>query len=156
MEPPSSGFITILNHTGRDLELSAPLDGIRGAFRRFGKQPTEVSLLLTSDAAIRRLNREYRDVDSATDVLTFPLDEDGGGDIAISLDTAERQAAARGVDLTTELAYLAIHGALHLVGLDDITDRQRAEMMREMNAVAVEIGLPSDAAWESIYATEVA
>lgn len=156
MEPPSSDFISILNPSGREVDLSTLRNGVFTALTKFRKSPADVTVLLTDDAEIARLNHEYRGISAATDVLTFMLDEDGSGDIAISLDTAMRQARARAVDLNTELAYLAIHGALHLVGLDDLTEVQRAEMMHEMNEVAVSIGLPADANWESIYDRESA
>lgn len=156
MEPPSSDFISILNPSGQEIDLLTLRKGVFAALQKFSMSPADVTVLLTSDLEIAKLNHEYRGVSSATDVLTFMLDEDGSGDIAISLETGARQAAARGVALNTELAYLAIHGALHLAGLDDLTEIQRAEMMREMNDVAVSIGLPADTAWESIYDRESA
>ncbi len=109
------------------------------------------TLLLTDDDQVRQMNRKFRDVDEATDVLTFPGDESYAGDIAISVPFATRQAAARGIPLNRELAYLAIHGALHLVGLDDQTERERANMVREMNRVAVQLGIPEDTSWSSLH-----
>jgi rRNA maturation RNase YbeY len=101
-------------------------------------------------------------VDEATDVLTFPAgDFPSGnladaplGDIVISVDFAQRQAVARGVALGQELAFLAIHGALHLAGYNDETDRAREEMVAEMNRVARAAGLEPDAAWHSILHAE--
>ena len=84
----------------------------------------EISLLLTGDERIRELNKEYRDKDYATDVLSFPMSEDpfaeGGmlGDIAISLDTAKEQADEAAIRIERELAFLFIHGLLHLLGYD--------------------------------------
>lgn len=86
---------------------------------------TEVSLLLTSDPEMARLNRKYRNVNRPTDVLSFSQDEParkGGhlllGDIVISISTARRQAKAAGHSLHTECATLAVHGLLHLLGHD--------------------------------------
>lgn len=91
----------------------------------------ELTLVLTDDAEIHALNREYLDVDKPTDVLSFPLAEatDEGvpdiphlGDIVISLETAQRQADAAGHGLETEVATLAAHGLTHLLGFDHPTE----------------------------------
>jgi rRNA maturation RNase YbeY len=125
----------------------------------------EVSVLLTDDEHIRELNRQFRFVDEATDVLTFPTspdpeiaDVEGSylGDIAISVPYAERQAKARGVSLSQELAYLAIHGALHIAGLDDEEESDRAKMVSEMNEIATTAGLKPDKDWHSILHGEAA
>ena len=112
-----------------------------------------VDILLTNDDEIRELNQRYRKVDEATDVLSFP----GGdypnaplGDIAISVPYADRQATARGVSLSSELAFLAIHGTLHLLGFEDEKDEERAEMIREMNRAAIAAGLKPDHDWASL------
>lgn len=113
--------------------------------------PAEISVLLTHDDALRELNRDYRGRDEATDVLTFPGAGFGAlGDIAISVDRAQAQAEARGATRDEELQFLAIHGALHLLGMDDETDTERAEMVTEMNRVAVALGLPRDDSWASL------
>ena len=67
---------------------------------------------------------------SATDVITFPIDEEPPiyGEIYISIDTARRQAEEYGVSLRNELCRLAVHGALHLAGYDDATPKQREKM----------------------------
>ena len=72
------------------------------------------------------------------------------GDIAISVPFAQRQAAARGVSLDVELQYLAIHGALHLIGWDDVEDREREQMQAEMNRIGGFVGLPPDPEWGSV------
>jgi probable rRNA maturation factor len=88
----------------------------------------EVNVLLTSDRKIRRLNREYRGKDKATDVLSFPADpliqgqEKIAGDLAISVETARRQSLGQGHALTCELQVLLLHGLLHLAGYDHETD----------------------------------
>lgn len=77
------------------------------------------------DAQIQVLNREWRDKDKPTDVLSWPQSEPGEplsaflGDVVISRDTAERQAQARGWALEDELALLLVHGILHLLGHED-------------------------------------
>jgi probable rRNA maturation factor len=85
----------------------------------------EVSVLLTSDIEIRRLNRSFRGKNKATDVLSFPapaFQEITAGDLAISLDTAQRQARQFGHSLQVELKILLLHGLLHLAGFDHETD----------------------------------
>jgi rRNA maturation RNase YbeY len=150
MEPPSSGPVNVVNDSGRELRTEAVANAVRVALAQHGRQPSEVAVLLTSDEHIQALNREFRSLDEPTDVLTFVADEDANGDIAIAVPYAERQAAVRGVTLEQELGYLAIHGALHLVGFDDETEPERAEMALEMNRAAVAAGLPPDEAWASL------
>ncbi len=87
----------------------------------------EVDVLLTDDRTLRRLNREFRGKDKATDVLSFPAVEDiaaeHAGDLAISLETAARQAREHGHSLRDEVRVLLLHGLLHLSGMDHETDR---------------------------------
>ena len=86
----------------------------------------EVEVLLAGDRTLRRLNREFRGKNKPTDVLSFPsLKEPQGeyaGDLAISLDTAQRQADEHGHTLRDEVRVLLLHGLLHLSGMDHETD----------------------------------
>ena len=90
----------------------------------------EISLLLTDDEIIRQLNKEYRNKDKSTDVLSFPMEDDIMlGDIAISVDTAKRQAEEAEINFDRETAFLFIHGLLHLLGYDHETSQEdEAEM----------------------------
>jgi len=99
----------------------------------------EVSILLTGDLDIRRLNHEFRNIDQPTDVLSFPQDaeEDPSfpgekflGDIAVSLDTAKAQANEHGLEFQEEIILLLIHGILHLLGYDHEISEQEEEKMR--------------------------
>jgi len=100
----------------------------------------ELSVLLTDDRNIRNLNREHRNKDRATDVLSFHFDPRFApsrndsprvlGDIVISLDTALRQAVGRRRPLIVELRWLLAHGILHLLGFD----HARASQKRKMDA----------------------
>lgn len=84
------------------------------------------TVALVSDARVRALNKQYRQVDRATDVLSFPADEAGYlGDVVIALGIAQRQARAAGHPLSTELRVLALHGLLHLLGYDHERDDGR-------------------------------
>lgn len=90
-----------------------------------------MTCLVTTDAELRRLNREFRGKDYATDVLSFPSAGADAGEIAISWDRAAAQAREMGHDIDTELRLLMLHGALHLTGMDHETDNgemRRAEM----------------------------
>ncbi len=91
--------------------------------------PLQLSLVLTDDASIRELNERWRGKDSATDVLSFPLDEGPLlGDVVISLDTAARRVNEPDWSLEDEVLFLLIHGALHLVGHDHMEPEERARM----------------------------
>jgi probable rRNA maturation factor len=103
----------------------------------------EVSVLLTGDAAVRALNRQFRRKDKPTDVLSFPAAEKVGGiagDLVISLETALRQADERGHSLETEVKVLLLHGLLHLAGYDHETDD--GEMQRREVRLRRKLGLP--------------
>lgn len=109
-----------------------------------------LTILLTDDDYVRELNRHYRGEDMATDVLSFPagdplpgVPEAAGylGDIAIAVPTAERQAAAKGHAAPAELQLLAVHGVLHLLGLDHLDANEKAAMWREQAAVLRRLGL---------------
>ena len=86
----------------------------------------EVDVLLADDRTLRRLNRTFRGKNQATDVLSFPAPAElagaHAGDLAISLETAARQAAAQGHALRDEIRVLLLHGLLHLEGMDHETD----------------------------------
>ncbi len=89
-----------------------------------GKADSSVTVAFVSDKKIRGLNRQFRRIDKATDVLSFPGDSSDGdmGDIAISIETAARQAKQNGLTLDGEIAQLLLHGLLHLSGYDHETD----------------------------------
>jgi probable rRNA maturation factor len=123
----------------------------RGRLRNFlaaakkeAKLAGAVSVLLTGDEEIRRLNREFRHKDKATDVLSFPAAEVGGrarlaGDLAVSVETAAREAESRGHALGLELEILLLHGVLHLAGYDHEADA--GEMARKEEALRRKLGL---------------
>jgi len=119
-----------------------------------GESRSSISLSFVGDAAMRRLNRQHRSKDAATDVLSFPLLETFSrprrsasapermlGDIVVSVDTAARQAAAYGAPLGAEIERLLIHGLLHLLGHDHEAAAERARMQREERRLACAIGL---------------
>ena len=101
----------------------------------------EISVVLCDDPFIRDLNRDYRQKDKPTDVLSFAQDDPNVlGDIVVSLPTAARQAAA-GWPLESEITLLGVHGLLHLLGYDDETAAGAWEMQRRTEAVLTECGI---------------
>ena len=133
IEPPSSLSISALSKAGltRFLNRARSSVGLEG----------EVDVLLADDSTLQRLNRAFRGKNKPTDVLSFPAPEEiarsHAGDLAVSLETAARQAAAYGHDLRDEVRILLLHGLLHLIGLDHETDdgemaAREAELRREL------------------------
>ena len=122
--------------------------------------PCEVNVNLTDDAGIHEINREMRDVDRPTDVLSFPvfdltpgelpdeLDADPGtgliplGDMVISMEHAAAQAVEYGHSPKRELAYLVTHSVLHLLGYDHLDEgEQKAQMRAREEAILAELGI---------------
>lgn len=113
----------------------------------------EVSVVLADDEYIHHLNRQYRGKDCPTDVLSFALNEGEEpvfingpeevllGDIIISLETAARQAEEYGHSLERELAYLTVHGVLHLLGYDHIIEDDKKEMRQEEEHILSLLGI---------------
>jgi probable rRNA maturation factor len=123
----------------RDIRLPSArtLAGFLAAAQAAVRVKGQVSVLLTTDAAIKKLNRQFRGKNTATDVLSFPASGLGGiaGDLAISVTTALGQAAEQGHSLATEIKVLVLHGLLHLAGLDhEVDDGKMARRERVLRA----------------------
>jgi probable rRNA maturation factor len=115
-----------------------------------GRPGSSLSILLTTDGRIRTLNRRWRSVDHATDVLSFPAHAPPGsgpdlGDLAISLDTARRRAARAGRSVGAEVDRYLIHGLLHLAGYDHQKPAQALEMARVEDELLGRAGMVADA-----------
>ena len=118
-----------------------------------GPDEAEVSLMLVNDQRIHTLNREYRGVDRATDVLSFALQEemdeepdsefedDMLGDIVISVERAREQAEEYGHSFEREIVYLAVHGALHLLGYNHEEENDKQEMRSKEEEIMAKLGL---------------
>jgi probable rRNA maturation factor len=149
-----------------DLDIRADLSGAEGideafvervltaAARRLGVAG-EVSVSFVTDEEIHELNRTYRGVDRPTDVLSFALAEGeempaaadepvSFGDIVVSLPTAARQAAEYGHSLEREVAFLLVHGFLHLNGFDHQEEAEEREMFAIQEEVLAQLGLTRD------------
>lgn len=93
------------------------------ALDAIGKSESSATIAFVSDKRIRALNRQFRGVDKATDVLSFPAEEKFNlGDIAVSVETAAAQAKENGLTFDGEIAQLILHGLLHLCGYDHEAD----------------------------------
>ncbi|MCD8140217.1 MAG: rRNA maturation RNase YbeY [Planctomycetaceae bacterium] len=118
-------------------ESAVPADLLRdclaSAYAGKRKKPAVMDILVTGDPEIAKLNRRHLGKDEATDVLAF---DDGEmkddrlrlGDVAVSADTARREAGGRGVPFEQELLFYALHGLLHLLGMRDDLPADRAKM----------------------------
>lgn len=115
----------------------------------------EVSLSFVSDEEIQEINKNFRDMDKATDVLSFPqidydvdevvmTNEKGEivlGDIIISVDTAKRQAEEYGHSLKREICFLTVHSMLHLLGYDHMTEEEEVEMFGKQKDILEKAGI---------------
>ena len=115
----------------------------------FGDETTEVSLSFVSPEEIREINREYREKDAVTDVLSFPQYNDQEeireeayaclGDVIICPERAREQSEEYGHSYTREMVYLMVHSMLHLLGYDHMTEEEKAVMRAREEAVMNEM-----------------
>lgn len=125
--------ISVATPTSRSV--GAPLRAIvRATLAREGRRAGEIAIVLADDARLRELNRAWRGIDRATDVLSFTYDDAPAarapvsGDLVISLDRVRDQARRFRVTPGAELARLVVHGTLHLAGFDHARAAERADM----------------------------
>ncbi|NLI53024.1 MAG: rRNA maturation RNase YbeY [Clostridiales bacterium] len=142
------------------IDVQTELEGLPGGTEELIRRAVEAALarkrasggvcvLVTDAEEIQRLNDCYRSIDRVTDVLTFPAWEGSAilcppdgylGDIAICFERAEEQAQEYGHSLERELAFLAVHGALHLLGFDHMTPEDEKIMLKEQDEILNEMG----------------
>lgn len=107
----------------------------------------EVAIVLTDNSAIRLLNRQWRGIDAATNVLSFPIENPGRsghflGDIVFAQQTIAREANAERKPFAHHLAHLGVHGFLHLLGYDHQDDKEAAAMERLERKILRRLGIP--------------
>lgn len=120
------------------------------------EEPTELSVTFLDDLGIREINRKYRGKDQSTDVISFALEEEGEGeaeiigaddiprhlgDLLISVETAKRQAEEYGHSVERELGFLALHGFLHLLGYDHMSESEEKIMFGRQEEILQSFGL---------------
>lgn len=117
--------------------------------------PAEVSVTFVDNQGIKELNAQYRDKDIETDVLSFPMGENGVydkdpetgsfilGDVVLSMEKAQEQAKTYGHSLQREVGYLTAHSVLHLLGYDHIKPMDRVHMREKEELVMEQLGLPA-------------
>ncbi|KGF04367.1 rRNA maturation RNase YbeY [Anaerococcus lactolyticus] len=148
--------LLLANDTNQDLDLDLIRERAEKTIEEVLRvesfnENAEVSLSIVDMETIHRLNKEYRDVDRPTDVLSFPMDEEGYdndgnplfllGDIVICLDVAENQAKDFGHSLEREMMYLICHSTLHLLGYDHIEEDDKVEMRAKEKEVMKNLGV---------------
>ena len=119
----------------------------------------EISVTFVDNEEIRKLNSQYRNKDTATDVLSFPMGENGVydvnmetgakilGDVVLSMEKAIEQSKAYGHSLQREVAYLTAHSVLHLLGYDHIESMDRVRMREKEELIMTELGLPASSSY---------
>ena len=118
----------------------------------YGVESAELSITLTNDEHIHALNKKFRGIDRATDVLSFAFRESDEpevigadfeilGDVIISLERAKVQAEEFGHTFLREIIFLEVHGLLHLLGYDHIDDDERQEMESEQKFIMAKLGI---------------
>ncbi len=119
-------------------------------FQELNDDNYEISLSFVSEVEIRKLNSDYRDKDSITDVLSFPLDDDFAiqtnllGDIIICCKRAIEQAKEYNHSIKREIVYLVVHSMFHLLGYDHIDESDRIIMRNKEKSALKEIGIYKD------------
>jgi probable rRNA maturation factor len=107
--------------------------------------PAELAIVLTDDPTIRALNRDWRGIDAATNVLSFPAKNTGGrhlGDIVLAYETIAREARRERKPFAHHLAHLAVHGFLHLAGYDHAGEREALVMEDAERAILRQLAIP--------------
>ncbi|WP_425401062.1 rRNA maturation RNase YbeY [Aeoliella sp.] len=147
--------------TSRQDLLSIDADLLAEACRRIvagaGHTQAAISVTLVDDTQMHELNRKHLDHDYPTDVLSFPLSEPDGpleGEIIASAGTAMSNAQDYGHRAEEELLLYVVHGALHLVGLDDKTPAAATKMREAESYWLTDLGIPHDRARSLVYPTE--
>ena len=154
-EPPERLALEIVHEGGDWSGFAAPEPAIRDAAARLARHPrcrrargAEASIVLGSDALVRRLNSTYRGKDAATNVLSFPFQAPPGadagnylGDVMLAAETVAREAAERGIAPTSHLQHLVVHGLLHLLGFAHESDAEAEDMQAIETEILAALGI---------------
>ena len=128
----------IINNIGEEIDEVNGLSGLLDYSLNYLKLDNVVfNIIIVDNETIHSINKEYRGVDRPTDVISFALEDDTSfvsteyrilGDIYISIDKAKEQAESYGHSLKREISFLTVHGLLHLIGYDHMTEEEEKEM----------------------------
>jgi len=146
MKDDSPYEICVVRESGR-LEIDTALlsDAVIRTLRIRGCRQARIGVALVDDSTIARLNAQYLGQGDPTDVISFDLADEGDdgveGEVVISTDTAVREAAARGHDAVSEVLLYAVHGTLHLLGMEDGNSREAARMHELEDEVLCHMGV---------------
>jgi probable rRNA maturation factor len=154
-EPPERLPVEVLHQAGDWSAFAAPEPAIETAAMAVASHPqsrwldgAEASVILADDALIRSLNSTYRGKDKPTNVLSFPFQLPPGaphksilGDVVLSAETIQREAAERGIAPVHHLQHLVIHGLLHFLGFGHETDTEAEEMERLETDILATLGI---------------
>lgn len=144
--------VELFNQTEKEIsELDTVLKVLDSALKKENLDNVSFNLIIVDNEYIHKLNRDYRNIDRETDVITFALEDEDSiilpndervlGDIYISIDKAESQALEYGHSLLRELSFLAVHGFYHLLGYDHMTEEDEKVMFKKQEEVLEEYGI---------------
>ena len=144
--------VELFNQTEKEItELDTVLKVLESALKKENLDNVSFNLIIVDNEYIHELNRDYRNIDRETDVITFALEDEDSiilpsdervlGDIYISIDKAESQALEYGHSLLRELSFLAVHGFYHLLGYDHMRPEDEKVMFKKQEEVLEEYGI---------------
>lgn len=144
--------VELFNQTEKEIkELDTVLKVLDSALKKENLDNVSFNLIIVDNEYIHELNRDYRNIDRETDVITFALEDEDSiilpndervlGDIYISIDKASSQALEYGHSLLRELSFLAVHGFYHLLGYDHMTEEDEKVMFKKQEEVLEEYGI---------------
>lgn len=140
----------IINETNEEIiELEKVEDLLNFALEKEKLENVEFNVIIIDNERIRKINKEYRNIDRETDVISFALEDNDSielpyrllGDIYISIDKAKGQAIEYGHSLLRELGFLSIHGLLHLLGYDHMNKDDEKVMFERQELILNEYGI---------------
>lgn len=144
--------IEVFNNTNEEIEeLTAVEKVLQSAVLKEDLENVSFNLIIVNNSYIHELNKQYRNIDRETDVITFALEDEETlilpgtervlGDIYVSIDKAKSQALEYGHSLLRELAFLAVHGFYHLLGYDHMTTEEEKIMFGKQEEILQQFGI---------------
>jgi probable rRNA maturation factor len=154
LDPREAGIkVGFVNETGRPCPAGTLREVAKAVFSAHDRKQGTLSFLVAEGQRLRELNFRFRGTDETTDVLSFPPPQAMArhlGDIAVNREMAALAGQRPGWSEEAELAHLAAHGCLHLLGYQDDDEAGLLQMVRTANHVLGRLGLPTDAHWRSL------